>query len=527
MTPSPLTLDGHSLTIASVVEVARQSRKVALAPEARQRMAASRAYVESLLTPDAPPVYGINTGFGIFANRPVSPADSETLSRNLILSHSVGAGDPFPEEIVRAAMLIRANTLAIGHSGLRPEIVETLIAMLNAGVTPVVPEQGSLGSSGDLAPLCHLALVFSTGDSDREEDSGFAMCSGQRMTGKAAMDAAGLPRVTLGAKESLALINGATFSAAVAALAAADAANLIRNSEIAAALALEALLGVSHAFDERIHAARRHAGQAEVAARLRALTGGSSFVDAAGRVQDAYSLRCAPQVIGPALDTLRFVERWIENEINAATDNPLIFEEKQHLKMKAISGGNFHGEVMGFAMDFLGIALAEVGALAERQINRMLSGSDNQGLPPMLVSSPEAAGLNSGLMMPHYTAVSLALENQTLAHPDSVHSLPTSAGQEDHNANSLTAARHARQIIHNVGHILAVHFFTAAQAIDLRRAATPGAALAPATAAAHAAIRRAAAFVERDRLYRPDLERLFEMVMTGEIARAAEPQAGT
>jgi histidine ammonia-lyase len=464
-------------------------------------------------------------------------------------------------------MLIRANTLAIGHSGLRPEIVETLIAMLNAGVTPVVPEQGSLGSSGDLAPLCHLALVFSKGDSDREEDSGFAMCNGQRMTGKAAMDAAGLPRVTLGAKESLALINGATFSAAVAALAAADAANLIRNSEIATALALEALLGVSHAFDERIHAARRHAGQAEVAARLRALISGSSFVDAAGRVQDAYSLRCAPQVIGPALDTLRFVERWIENEINAATDNPLIFEEKQHpersgvrpstslhsaldaraahdsppsaaewgskgadaslLKMKAISGGNFHGEVMGFAMDFLGIALAEVGALAERQINRMLSGSDNQGLPPMLVSSPEAAGLNSGLMMPHYTAVSLALENQTLAHPDSVHSLPTSAGQEDHNANSLTAARHARQIIYNVGHILAVHFFTAAQAIDLRRAATPGAALAPATAAAHAAIRRAAAFVERDRLYQPDLERLFEMLMTGEIARAAEPQAGT
>ncbi len=190
MTPSPLTLDGHSLTIADVVSVAREGGTVALAPEARQRMAASRAYVESLLRPDAPPVYGINTGFGIFANRPVSPADSETLSRNLILSHSVGAGDPFPEEIVRAAMLIRANTLAIGHSGLRPEIVETLIAMLNAGVTPVVPEQGSLGSSGDLAPLCHLALVFSKGDSDREEDSGFAMCSGQRMTGKAAMDAA-------------------------------------------------------------------------------------------------------------------------------------------------------------------------------------------------------------------------------------------------------------------------------------------------------------------------------------------------
>lgn len=520
MTLSPLTLDGHTLAISDVVEVARHNRKVALAPAARRRMAESRAYVESLLAPGAPPVYGINTGFGIFANRPVSPADSETLSRNLILSHSVGAGEPFAEEIVRAAMLIRANTLAIGHSGLRPQIVETLIAMLNVGVTPVVPEQGSLGSSGDLAPLCHLALVFSTDEADREEDSGFAWRGGRRVTGKAAMDAAGIPRVTLGAKESLALINGATFSAALAALAAWDAANLIRNGEIATALALESLLGVSHAFDERIHAARRHAGQAETAARLRALVGGSSFVDAAGRVQDAYSLRCAPQIMGPALDTLRLVEGWVENEINAATDNPLIFPDRPG-PIKAISGGNFHGEVIGFAMDFLGIALAEVGAILERQINRMLSSNYNQGLPTMLVSSPEAAGVNSGLMMPHYTAVSLALENQTLAHPDSVHSLPTSAGQEDHNANSLTAARHAWQIIRNVGHIIAVHFFTAAQAIDLRAAATPGAALAPATAAAHAAIRQAAAFVDRDRLYQPDLERLYAKVMSGEIVRAA------
>ncbi|HLF01908.1 MAG TPA: aromatic amino acid lyase, partial [Anaerolineales bacterium] len=351
---------------------------------------------------------------------------------------------------------------------------------------------------------------------DRDEESGWTILNGNRMTGKAAMKAANIPRLILGAKESLALINGATFSAALAALAAWDAANLLRHAELATALALEALLGVSHAFDKRIHAARGHAGQSEVAAHLRALIGGSSFIDAAGRVQDAYSLRCVPQVIGPALDTLRLVETWIEREINAATDNPLIFTEPNG-SMRAISGGNFHGEVMALAMDFLGIALAEVGAIVERQINRMVDQNYSHGLPPMLVASPEAAGLNSGLMMPHYTAASLALENQTLAHPDSVHSLPTSAGQEDHNANALTAARHARQIIRNVSHILAIHFFTSAQAIDLRKEANPALALASATAAAHAAIRRAAATADRDRLFGPDIERIAELVRRGDF----------
>jgi histidine ammonia-lyase len=513
---SPLNLDGHSLKIAEVVEVARQARPAALAPEAKTRMVASRAYVESLLRPDAPPVYGINTGFGIFSNRPVSPEDSEQLSRNLILSHAVATGEPFAVEVTRAALLIRANTLALGHSGIRPEIVETILAMLNAGVTPVVPQQGSLGSSGDLSPLCHLALVFSTDARDEESESGRAILNGQEMSGKAAMAAVNLPRLILGAKESLALINGATFSAAVAALAAHDARNLIRHAELGTALALEALLGVSGAFDERLHNVRKHAGQWEAATRIRNLISGSTFVDASGRVQDAYSLRCAPQVFGPALDTLRFVEHWINAEINAATDNPLIFSDPDGA-MRAISGGNFHGEVMALGMDFLGIALAEVGAILERQINRLVNHNYSHGLPPMLVSSPEAAGVNSGLMMPHYTAVSLVLENQTLAHPDSVHSLPTSAGQEDHNANALTAARHAQQIIHNVGQVAAIHFFTAAQAIDLRRAAQPDLRLSPAAAAAHAAIRQIVPFVDRDRLYQPDLTQIAELVRAGAL----------
>ena len=517
MTLDPLLVDGGSLTIEDVVAVARRQRPVQLAASARGAMQASRAYVESLLTPDAPPVYGLNTGFGVFANRSVSPADSARLSRNLIVSHAVGVGEPFPEDVVRAAMLIRANTLAIGHSGARPEVVETLLEMLNAGVHPIVPQQGSLGSSGDLAPLCHLALVLLD-----DEESGEAIYHGQRLSGQRAMEAARLKRLTLGAKEGLALSNGATFSAAVAALAASDAGTLIADATLATALALEALLGVSLAFDERLHASRRHSGQRRVATALRRLIEGSSFVNAAGRVQDPYSLRCAPQIIGPVYDTLRFVRGWIENEINAATDNPLLFRDGD--SFTAISGGNFHGEIIGLGMDYLGIAIAEIGALAEQQINRLLNEKLSFGLPPMLVSSPDIAGLNSGLMMPHYTAVSLALENQTLAHPDSVHSLPTSAGQEDHNANALTAARHASRIIAYVAHILAIQFFTVAQAVDLRAAGEKQ--LAPATAAAYARLRRDVPFVERDRLYQRDLERLRALVLSGELIQTVESETG-
>lgn len=515
-----LVIDGNQLTIDDVVAVARYRRPVSLADSARQRLADSRAYVDSLLTPDAPAVYGINTGFGIFANRSVSPADSATLSRNLVLSHAVGTGEPFEDEIVRAAMLIRANTLAIGLSGVRVELVETLLAMLNKGVHPLAPQQGSLGSSGDLAPLCHLALVFTTDAADHDEESGQARYEGRVISGKAAMRAAGIGRVVLGAKEGLALSNGATFSAAIACLALADSFNVLRNAELSLALSLEALMGVSDAFDPLLHAARRNDGQMAVAANVARLISGSTLIDSGGRVQDAYSLRCAPQIMGPVRDTLEFASRWIEKEINAATDNPLIFTQLTPAN-KARSGGNFHGEALGMAMDFVGIAMAEVGAVAERRINRLVNDKYSYGLPPMLVATHESAGLNSGLMMPHYTAVSLALENQTLAHPDSVHSLPTSAGQEDHNANALTAARHARQIIRNVATIIAIEFLTATQAADLRLRQAPGAAMAQPTAAALQHIRRAVPFVERDRHLQPDIDALVRMVNRGEIVNAA------
>jgi histidine ammonia-lyase len=457
------------------------------------------------------PVYGLNTGFGVFADRHISAEDTQRLQRNLILSHAVGVGEPFAPEVVRAAMLIRANTLALGHSGVRPALAETLLAMLNADVTPIIPAQGSLGSSGDLAPLSHLALALSTDAADREEESGQAWHRGRRVSGKAGMAAAGIPRLVLGPKESLALNNGATFCAALGVLAVVDGRQVIAAAEVGLALCLEALRGAPAAFDARLHAARGQQGQQVVAARVRELVAGSTLVGATGRVQDAYSVRCAPQVMGPARDTLDTTANVLEREINAATDNPLLFDGQ------AVSGGNFHGEAVGLALDYAAIGLAEVGAISERRTARLVDEKLNDGLPPMLVGSAAAAGLNSGLMMPHYTAAALALENQGLAAPASVRSLPTSANQEDHNANAMEAGRKLRRLVANARQIVAIELFTAAQAVDLRLRLTPGARTGEGTARALAAIRRAAPFVERDQLYGRHLEALAEAIQSGMV----------
>jgi histidine ammonia-lyase len=510
-----LTLDGHSLTLADVALAAQSAQlSASLAPEARERMAQSRAWVEDLIA-KREPVYGLNTGFGTFADRHISDADIQNLQRNLILSHAVGVGEPFAAEVVRAAMLIRANALALGHSGARPALAETLLAMLNAGVTPIIPSQGSLGSSGDLAPLSHLALTLSTDEADREAESGWAWYQGRRLSGKAAMTAAGIPRLVLGPKESLALNNGATFSAALGALAVRDARDLLAASEVALALALEALCGASAAFDARLQAARGQIGQQRVAARVRDLVAGSTLVDSAGRVQDAYSIRCAPQVMGPVHETLDFVTGVLEREINAATDNPLLFDGQ------ALSGGNFHGEYVGMVLDFAAIAVAEAGAIAERRTARLVDPATNFGLAPMLVGQPEGAGLNSGLMMPQYTAAALVLENQTLAAPDSVRSLPTSANQEDHNANSATAGRHLRRVVENARRIVAIELFAAAQAAELRLRAMPGGRLGAGTSAHLAAIRARVPFVDHDELYGPRLDALTDMIRNGDFLDGA------
>ncbi len=511
-----ITLSGNTLTIEDVIAVARWGHKTKLSPDALQRIESAHQWVQDIVQAGKP-VYGINTGFGIFADRRISGQESARLSRNLILSHAVATGEPLPEDVVRAAMLIRANTLARGHSGVRPQVIQTLLEMLNRGVTPWVPSQGSLGSSGDLAPLSHLALVLTTDEADLEEESGQAWYQGKLMSGKAAMHAAGIPRLRLGPKEGLALNNGATFSAALAALNVWDAQNLLQAAEITLAMSLEALLGVSTAFDERLHLARNHPGQIQVAASVRAFAQGSTLLDAAGRVQDAYSLRCAPQVQGAARDALTYITQVVEREMNAATDNPLLFAPGV-----ALSGGNFHGEPIGMVMDFLGIALAEVAAISERRVFRLTDGKLNAGLPPMLVDSHEAAGLNSGMMMPQYTAASLVLENQTLAAPDSVRSLPTSAEQEDHNANAMTAARHARQIVQNTAHCLAIEAYCAARALDLRLRENPKARTGMGVAAAHQKIRSLVPYRAGDAWWGPEIEKVRACIQSGDFVRSVQ-----
>jgi histidine ammonia-lyase len=506
-----IEIDGNQLTIDQVTAVARKGEKVFLSNQALSRIEESHSWVDEIvMSPN--PVYGINTGFGAFSDRRISGKDAELLSRNLILSHAVATGPELTSDVVRAAMLIRANTLAKGYSGIRPVLIETIINMLNHGVTPIIPSQGSLGSSGDLAQLSHMALVFTTYGGDDEGESGRAEYQGQRLTGKSAMQSAGIPRLVLGAKEGLAVNNGATFSAAIAALAVNDADILLESASIALAMSLEALLGVISAFDPRIHMVRNHQGQMVVAERIRKLTKGSTLLGSDGRIQDAYSLRCAPQVQGAAIDALLFIKDRIQREINAATDNPLIFGPGE-----AISGGNFHGEPIGMVMDFLSIALTEVAGISERRTFRLTDGKLNADLPPMLVDNPEAAGLHSGMMMPQYTAASLVLENQTLASPDSIYSLPTSAEQEDHNANAMTAARHTSRIIQNTAHVLAIEIYCAARALDLRLRMVPDATFGHGVSAAHREIRKFVPYQAGDAWWGPEIEKVKEMVVNGSL----------
>ena len=533
-----VVLDGDSLTIGDVTAVSRLGAQVRLAEGALVRVREARAWVDEISKDGETLVYGVNTGYGSLAEVRIPPEDVAMLARNLILSHSTGVGPPLPGEVVRATMLIRANTLAKGYSGIQPETLETLVEMLNRGVQPVIPEKGSVGASGDLAPLSHLALTLI--------GEGEAFYNGARMPGAEAMRRAGLEPVTLAAKDGLALNNGTTVMAALACLALADAENLVHHAEIALAMSLEALLAASRAYDARLHAVRNHRGQQTSAAHVRRLLSGSQLIDSAQRVQDAYTLRCAPQVLGAVRDTLSFVRTTVVNEINAATDNPLIFLDEPHPN-KAFSGGNFHGEPLALASDFLGIAVAEVGSIAERRVFRLLDGTLNSGLPNMLTAD---SGLQSGMMMAQYTAAALASDNKTLAHPDSVDSIPTGANQEDHVSMGANAARHAREIVWNSERIVAVEMLCAAQALDCRMAGAgpheggqghdqrdaavgladcadlpdgAGPRLGPGTAAAHRFLRaRGLAPLTEDRVLAPDIELVAQLIHSGEIAQAVE-----
>jgi histidine ammonia-lyase len=427
-------IDGENLTIKDVVKVARENAKVAIPEKVKSRVKRCRSFLEELVKKKEV-IYGVNTAFGALSNITIPPEDTKTLQLNLIRSHSTGVGEPLSTDVVRALMLLRANTLAKGYSGIRLKTLETLVEMLNKGVHPIIPSKGSVGASGDLAPLSHMVLVLI--------GEGKAEYKGEVMNGKEAMEKAGIKPIQLDFKEGVALNNGTQLITAIAALTVHDAESLIKTAEAAAALSLEALLGVTDAFEEKIHKLRPHTGQAITAKNIREMVAGSKLVQTGkeamkktGRPHDPYSLRCTPQVLGAARDAIAYARKVVETEINSATDNPLVFPEDG----VCLSGGNFHGQPLSIAMDLLGIALAIVGNISERRIARLLDEKLNNGLPAFLIPPQAKAGLNSGLMTTQYTAAALTSENKVLAHPACVDSIPTSANFEDFVSMGTTAA---------------------------------------------------------------------------------------
>ncbi|HVT95900.1 MAG TPA: histidine ammonia-lyase [Acidobacteriaceae bacterium] len=457
---SPLLLSGQPLSLDEIGQVALHNRAVALDPAALPRIRESRAVVDGLLARGAT-VYGVNTGFGKLSDVRIEPGEVQALQRNLVRSHACGVGDPLPESEVRAMLLLRANVLAKGLSGVRPAIVEMLLALLSHGIHPVVPARGSVGASGDLAPLAHLALAMI--------GEGMALLEGRPMPAAMAMLKTGLRPLVLEAKEGLALLNGTQAITAVGSLALARALRVAELADLAGAMTLEALKGTPTPFDPRIHAARPHLGQVAAAAHLRDLLADSeireSHRDNDPRVQDAYCLRCMPQVHGAVRDALASARTTLEIETGAATDNPLVFPEGEIL-----SGGNFHGAPLALQLDAAAIAMTTLMGIAERRIDRLVNPDINEGLPPFLSKTP---GVSSGFMIAHIVAAALLNEAKVLAHPASADSVPTSGGKEDHVSMGMTAALKFRQIVENSERLLAVELLCAAQALEYRAPLKP------------------------------------------------------
>ena len=477
-----VVLDGRSLTLEALVAVARFGAAVELAPEAREAMVRSRALAEKIAV-EKRVAYGITTGFGDFATVAVPDEWSSQLSTNLILSHCTGTGEPYAAEQVRGMMLLRANALCVGISGVRPLLVEMLIDMLNKGVTPVIPQKGSLGASGDLAPLSHMGLVLL--------GLGEALYEGRRMPGGEAMALAGIPALdTLVSKEGLGITNGTCAMTSVGALHLYDTMQAARLADLISSLTLTALTGQLNAFQERMHTARGHKGQIQVAENLRRLTDGCEILERSqgDRVQDAYALRCIPQVHGAVRDALEFIKSKVDIELNAVTDNPF---------------------------DFLGIACSELASISERRIERMVNAALSNGLTRFLTTE---GGVNSGFMIVQYTAASMASENKVLAHPACVDSIPSSANQEDFVSMGTTAARKAGTILENTRSVLAYELLTACQAIDIRRrSGEHGQGLSPAGEAVFRRVREQVAFMEKDRELWPDIQAVEAMVRSGEL----------
>jgi histidine ammonia-lyase len=499
-------LTGNDLRLEDVWDVAVHRAPVGLADEARGQVEAARALVEAATEN----TYGISTGFGRFVSETIPPEQQGELQLRLLRSHACGVGEPYPADVVRAAMLLRANALAKGYSGARVETVELLIECLNRGVLPRVPSRGSVGASGDLAPLAHLALPL--------VGEGRAWFDGSLLGGAEALAAAGLEPVTLGAKEGLSLINGTQFMAAMAALLLVRASRLARTADLACALSLEALQGSRTSFHPAIHRARPLQGQIDSAANLHRLLEGSAIIEShrwCDRVQDAYSLRCAPQVHGASRDLLTHVEATVAVELNAATDNPLVLVDEGIV----VSNGNFHGQPLAFGLDALAMAVSELASISERRVERLVNPSLSEGLPPFLTLE---GGLNSGFMIPQYVAASLVSENKSLCHPASVDSIPTSAGQEDHVSMGNASGLKALQVLANSERALAIELLAGAQAIEFLAPLEPG----PGVRATHGAVRELSERVRDDRSLSDDIERVAGAIRDGSILAAAEAAVG-
>jgi histidine ammonia-lyase len=503
--PGVLVLNGQPLSLEQISQVANGSSPAAIAPAARQRVAAAQSVVERIVASNET-AYGINTGFGKLSDVRIGAGDLQQLQRNLVRSHACGLGEPLDEPEVRAMLLLRGNVLTKGLSGVRYELIELLIGLLNCRVHPVIPAKGSVGASGDLAPLAHLALVLI--------GEGEVFFEGARMPAMAALSKAGLAPLVLEAKEGLALLNGTQAMAAVGGLATLRAVRVNQLFDLAGAMSLEALRGTPVAFDERIHQARPHPGQLQAAEHLRALLRDSeiraSHLVNDPRVQDAYCLRCMPQVHGAARGALRHVREVIEIETGSATDNPLIFCGSGPETGEILSGGNFHGAPLGMALDYAAIAVTDLMSISERRIDRLINPDINEGLPAFLSQQP---GLSSGLMMAHVAAAALLNEAKVLAHPASVDSVPTSGGKEDHVSMGMTAALKLKQIVENAEKVLAIELMTAAQGLEYRhplKAATE-------IERARQFVRTLVARLDEDRVIAGDIERLAKGIRDGDF----------
>jgi histidine ammonia-lyase len=506
-----VSLTGDDLTLRDVWAVAVDGAQAELSDEGRRKLRAARDVVERVAEGSpGESTYGLNTGFGRFVSKTIPPELAAELQLRLLRSHACGVGDPYPAEVVRAAMLLRANTLAKGYSGARPETVELLLACLNRGLTPLVPSRGSVGASGDLAPLAHLALPL--------VGEGEAVVDGELLPGADALARVGLEPVELQAKEGLSLINGTQFMAAAGALALIRGHRLAQTADVACALSLEALQGSRASFLPEIHELRPLEGQRASAANILRLLEGSAILEAhrwCDKVQDAYSLRCAPQVHGASRDLLAYAERTVAIELNAATDNPLVLVELDEL----VSNGNFHGQPLAFALDAAAMALAELASISERRVERLTNPSLSDGLPAFLTHD---GGLNSGFMIPQYVAAALVSENKVLCHPAGVDSIPTSAGQEDHVSMGNASALKCLQVLANAERALAIELLAGAQGIEFLAPLEPGAGVR----AAHDLVRTLSPTVVEDRSLAGDIESVAEAIRNGDLVAAVEREAG-